>query len=284
MITEKPDWLRIKHRQNEDFTQTEEILRKLSLNTVCEEAACPNRCECFSAKIATFMILGKLCTRNCTFCNVEKQKPASPDEEEPERVAKAVHELGLRHVVVTSVSRDDLHDGGAGQFVQTIKKIKALCPKTAIEVLIPDFAGDICALESVVESAPCIINHNIETVPSLYPAVRPMAVYERSLSILRNAKLMNSGIYTKSGMMLGLGENEEEVLRVIVDLKDAGSDILTIGQYLSPSKKHHPVMKYIHPDEFDKFKRFALDAGFLSVASAPFVRSSYRAALMLKDA
>jgi lipoic acid synthetase len=274
---EKPDWLRIKHRQDDDFIKTEEILRKLTLHTVCEEAACPNRCECFGRKTATFMILGNLCTRNCSFCNVEKHKPLSPDKDEPYRVAKAVHELGLRHVVITSVTRDDLLDGGAGHFAETIKAIRSLCPEVTIEALIPDFAGDTGALEKIVSLKPDIINHNVETVPSLYSAVRPMAIYERSLLVLRNVKFLDGGIYTKSGIMLGLGEKEDEVYKVILDIKNAGCDILTIGQYLSPSKKHHPVAQYIHPDMFQKFKRFALNAGFLSVASAPLVRSSYMA-------
>lgn len=277
MLLEKPDWLKIKTRRSDIFDETEKILRKLSLNTVCEEAQCPNRAECFSKRIATFMILGSVCTRNCTFCNVEKDIPNPPIEDEPERVARAVLELNLQHVVITSVTRDDLIDGGAEQFVKTIEKIREMGAKTSIEVLIPDFCGDKSALDKIIAVKPDIINHNVETVPSLYINVRPQALYSRSLELLENVKLRNNNVLTKSGIMLGFGEKIEEVYSVILDLKKVGCDILTVGQYLAPSLKHHPVVEYIHPHIFEKIRDFALDRGFLSVLSAPLVRSSYKA-------
>ena len=283
MLIAKPDWIRIKTSRNENLADTEAILKKLSLNTVCEEAACPNRCECFGRKTATFMILGKFCTRNCSFCNVEKNRPLPPEQNEPERIALAVAELGLKHVVVTSVARDDLDDGGAGHFASVIEEIKSINPKVTIEALIPDFAGNATALLKVIKSKPNIINHNVETVPSLYSTVRPMASYERSLEVLRNIKSVSDEIYTKSGIMLGLGESDEEITPVLSDLRSVGCDILTIGQYLSPSKKHHPVARYVHPDVFEKLRKDALDMGFAYVASAPLVRSSYMASVMLKD-
>ena len=275
--TRKPDWLKIKVQSNEKLTEVENILKKLSLNTVCDEANCPNKMECFSKKTATFMILGKICTRNCTFCNVSKEKPTSVDNEEPAHVAQAVKELGLKHVVVTSVTRDDIPDGGAGHFAEVIKQIKNINKDVIIEVLIPDFKGDNGALMKVVNATPHIINHNIETVPRLYPEVRPMAIYERSLELLKNVKSMNESIYTKSGIMLGLGEKKEEVLKVFEDLRAVDCEFLTIGQYLSPSGKHHPVIEYIHPDEFDNYKEISIDMGFKYVASGPLVRSSYQA-------
>jgi len=273
----KPDWIKTRTSQNKNSAYTEAVLRKLSLNTVCEEAACPNRCECYGRKTATFLILGKHCTRNCTFCNVEKHKPFPPDPNEAERIASAVSELGLKHVVITSVARDDLEDGGARHFASVINTIKSIDPKVTIEALIPDFAGNTEALERVVKSEPDIINHNVETVPSLYSEVRPMANYKRSLEVLKKTKSMSGEIYTKSGIMLGLGESDEEIAMVLRDLRDVGCDILTIGQYLSPSKNHHPVVRYAHPDVFEKLKQDALNMGFAYVASAPLVRSSYMA-------
>lgn len=277
----KPDWLRIKVRSGQNNTYVEEMLKRLSLNTVCEEANCPNRMECFNKRTATFMILGSHCTRNCTFCNVEKQNPEHVNENEPRDIACAVRELGLKHVVITSVTRDDLPDGGAGHFHDCIQSIKKSSSNVTIEVLIPDFQGDRDALNCVVEAAPDIINHNVETIPRLYNKVRPMAVYERSIKLLEQVKRLNSSIYTKSGIMVGLGEKEEEVESVFEDLRKAECDLLTIGQYLAPSKRHHPIVEYIHPDTFEKYRKTALDKGFVYVASAPLVRSSYNAAEML---
>lgn len=276
MDQRKPDWLRIKV-SGQNTAEVEAVLSRLSLHTVCEEANCPNRLECFSRKTATFMILGRICTRNCTFCNVEKGCTQPVDPNEPMNVAKAVRELQLRHVVITSVTRDDLPDGGAGHFAAVMEKIKELDDKVVVETLIPDFQGDGNALLTVVKARPEVINHNVETAPELYPSVRPMAVYRRSLELLKNVKSMDAGIYTKSGMMLGLGEKEREVLEVLEDLRAVGCDILTIGQYLAPSKKHHPVVEYIHPDIFGKYKEEAMKMGFRYVASGPLVRSSYLA-------
>lgn len=275
----KPEWLKIKVRSGGERTKVEEILRKLSLHTVCEEANCPNRMECFGRKTATFMILGRICTRNCAFCNVEKGnlKPHPVDKDEPLHVAQAVQKLGLRHAVVTSVTRDDLPDGGAGHFAAVIGEIKRLNAGVAVEVLIPDFRGDYDSLRTVVNAAPEIINHNIETVPSLYPSVRPKALYERSLELLTRIKAIDAGIFSKSGIMLGLGEKKEEVLAVFRDLRDAGCDFLTVGQYLAPSRSHHPVIEYVRPEAFKEYEEIALKMGFKHVASGPLVRSSYRA-------
>lgn len=262
-----------------DYVQ--DILRRLSLNTVCEEANCPNRMECFSKNTATFMILGNQCTRNCRFCNVTHAAPQAVDPEEPKKVAEAASELGLKHVVITSVTRDDLPDGGAKHFARVIKEINALNSDIAVEVLIPDFRGSYMALETVVKAKPQILNHNIETVPRLYSEVRPSAIYVRSIQLLARVKFMNERIFTKSGIMLGLGEKEDEVLQVLEDLRIAGCDFLTIGQYLPPSKKHYPLVEYVTPEVFRKYKEAALDMGFSFVASAPLVRSSYNAAEML---
>ncbi len=277
MYVAKPEWLRIKFRDNQKKKEVEEILKRLSLNTVCQEACCPNIIECFSKKTATFMILGNVCTRNCTFCNVKKGTASDIDHKEPENIAKAVKELNLRHVVITSVTRDDLDDGGAGHFVNVIKEIKALDKNIIIEVLIPDFNGDSKSILKVLQAKPDIINHNVETIPSLYSTVRPMASYTRSLEVIKNIKLQDNSIYTKSGIMVGLGEKENEVIEVLKDLRNVNCDLLTIGQYLSPSKHHHPIVEYIHPDVFKKYKKIGLDLGFIYVASAPFVRSSYNA-------
>lgn len=279
----KPGWLKIKVQDNSDKRQVEEMLGRLGLNTVCEEANCPNRMECFSRRTATFMILGRRCTRNCTFCNVEKNTPDPVDGQEPMHVAQAVTELGLRHVVITSVTRDDLHDGGAGHFAEVIRRIRKADGMVTIEVLIPDFKGNLEALKTVIDADPDIINHNVETVPRLYPEVRPMAVYARSLELLGRVKSINNKIYTKSGIMLGLGETRDEVLKVFDDLRSEDCDFLTIGQYLAPSKHHHPVVEYIHPDIFEKYKEKAQEAGFRYVASGPFVRSSYHAEQALKQ-
>ncbi len=279
---QKPDWLKIRVRATKEMNEVEEILKKLSLHTVCEEANCPNRMECFSRRTATFMVLGRVCTRNCAFCNVEKigprhRYPDPVDENEPYSVAKAVNELRLKHAVITSVTRDDLTDGGAEHFAATIKEIQKLENKVNVEVLIPDFKGKWSALLKVVEARPEIINHNVETVPQLYPSVRPMAKYERSLELLKNVKLMNPFIYTKSGIMLGLGETKEDVLKVFEDLRMVSCDFITIGQYLQPSKMHHPVVEYIHPDIFEEYGNICRKMGFSYAASGPLVRSSYHA-------
>jgi lipoic acid synthetase len=277
MEMRKPDWLKVKIRSGLEANTVNGILERLSLHTVCQEANCPNLMECFSKKTATFMILGSQCTRNCRFCNVTKGKPEPVDEKEPINVANAVKELGLKYVVITSVTRDDLNDGGAGHFAKVVENIKDINKDTIVEVLIPDFKGDELALEKVVKAKPEVINHNVETVPRLYSSVRPMAIYERSLKLLENVKKMDKDILTKSGIMLGLGEKEEEVIDLMKDLLEVDCDMLTIGQYLAPSKKHHPVIEYVHPDQFEKYKEIGMDLGFKFVASSPLVRSSYHA-------
>lgn len=281
MNQRKPDWLRISLSRAKGLTEVKKMLRKHSLNTVCEAAACPNMMECFNRKTATFLILGKVCTRNCRFCNVEGGKPDPVDHQEPEHVAAAVQELGLRHAVITSVTRDDLPDGGASHFAGVIERLASL--DVNVEVLIPDFQGDMLALSQVVEAVPDIINHNVETVPGLYPLVRPGAEYARSLDLLARVKSMDPGIYTKSGIMLGLGETETQVLEVLSDLRLSGCDMLTMGQYLAPSAGHFPVAEYIHPDFFEKMRIKALDMGFKHVASGPLVRSSYHADNFIKE-
>jgi len=273
----KPEWLRIKARSTIDHKIVEGILEKYHLNTVCDEAACPNRGECFAKKTATFMILGNVCTRGCTFCNVSKGKPLPVDINEPAKIALAVASLGLKHAVITSVTRDDLPDGGAGHFSKVISEIKKVNPETTVEVLISDFQGDIEALKIVIDANPDIINHNVETVPRLYSEVRPRANYHRSVELLRRVKEINENIFTKSGIMLGLGETTDEVLGVFKELRDADCDFLTVGQYLAPSSAHHPVVEYVHPDKFKMLKDKAYEMGFLYVASDPLVRSSYMA-------
>ena len=278
----KPEWLRVKAHSISGLELVESMMKDLHLNTVCDEAACPNRGECFGRKTATFMILGSVCTRHCTFCNVSKGESQQVDENEPENVAKAVKALSLKHTVITSVTRDDLPDGGAEHFVRVIQSIRSETPSVTIEVLIPDFQGNEDALKKVVDAHPDIINHNIETVPTLYKEVRPQADYQRSLNVLKNAKSMDKSIYTKSGIMLGLGEKEEQVLSVLRDLRGMDCDFLTIGQYLAPSAKHHPIVEYIHPDKFKDYEKEAYKMGFLYVASGPLVRSSYMADQALK--
>ena len=276
MNKRKPNWLRVKLQGAEKTNQVKEMLNRLSLHTVCQEANCPNLIECFARKTATFMILGSVCTRNCTFCNVTKGHTQVVDPQEPANVAKAVEELGLKHAVITSVTRDDLPDGGAGHFAEVIKKLRPT--EVIVEVLIPDFQGNREALATVLQAKPHILNHNIETVPRLYSNVRPKASYTRSLELLKNSKELDASIFTKSGIMVGLGEQEEEVIAVLRDLRAVDCDILTIGQYLAPSAKHHEVIEYIHPDLFKKYKDIAYEMGFKYVASDPLVRSSYHAA------
>jgi len=254
------------------------MLRDLSLNTVCEGAACPNISECFNKGTATFMILGNNCTRNCRFCNIDNGRPSIVDDKEPDNIAEAVVRLGLKHVVITSVTRDDLSDGGSTQFANTIKAIRTQNKNVKIEVLIPDFNGSLSSLKTVLDASPDILNHNLETVSRIYSEVRPQGDFFQSLDVLRAAKkIAKTRIYTKSGLMVGLGETEEEVVSVMLDLKLADCDFLSIGQYLSPSKEHYPVKEYIEPKIFDYYKDKAMELGFLSVASAPYVRSSYLA-------
>lgn len=273
----KPEWLRIPISCSENKLKVEAVLERLALHTVCAEARCPNAMECHQQGTATFMILGANCTRNCTFCKVTKATPSPVDSDEPRRVAEAVRELGLKHVVITSVTRDDLADGGARHFREVITAVRKDHPTTTIEVLIPDFQGDLVALETVIEAGPEIINHNLETAPRLYPEVRALADYHRSLELLRRVKEAVPEIMTKSGMMVGLGETEAEVMQVCLDLRTVGCDLLTIGQYLAPSQQHHPVIEYLHPEIFEKYRTRALAMGFKHVASAPLVRSSYHA-------
>ncbi len=277
----KPAWLNKKISLKECH-QMQTLLNDLNLNTVCQQASCPNIGECFSGGEATFLIMGKVCTRNCKFCGVKKGEPGEIDLGEPERVAEAVKRLNLRHVVITSVTRDDLPLGGAEIFVRTVSSIRKKAATTTIEALIPDFQLNYEAIKVVVDAKPEIINHNVETVPSLYDSIRPMAIYRRSLEVLRIVKKMDSRIFTKSGLMLGLGEREDEVLEVFYGLRQAGCDFLSIGQYLSPSLSHFPVKEYISPEKFIYYKKRAMRLGFLHVKSAPYVRSSYLASEYLE--
>ncbi|HDH86639.1 MAG: lipoyl synthase [Deltaproteobacteria bacterium] len=274
----KPEWFRKVIRAN-DLIQMRAFIRENRLNTVCEEAACPNRGECYKHKTLTVMILGRTCTRNCRFCNVETKRPEDVDSGEPDRVARALSLLHLDYVVITSVTRDDLEDGGAEHFVKTIKKVKEKNPDTVLEVLVPDFVHSI---HRVVEASPEVVSHNVETIPRLYRSVMPQANYEKSLSLLALVKQRNSEIYTKSGMMVGLGERFEEVLSVMRDLRDVGCDVFTIGQYARPSKKHIEVSEWIHPRIFEAYKNRAEEMGFLHVESGPYVRSSFHASEILK--
>jgi lipoic acid synthetase len=273
----KPDWLKVPGNIGASNQAVMDLLSQLSLHTVCEEAHCPNCGECFGKKTATFMILGRNCTRNCTFCCVCKDKPSRPDPQEPSHIAQAVSALHLRYVVVTSVTRDDLPDGGALHFADVVHAVRASSPDTVIEVLIPDFQGERDALSAVEQAWPDVISHNIETIPRLYSEVRPMASYQRSLQLLGSIKSMNARRMTKSGIMLGLGETREEVLEVFLDLRKYQCDFLTIGQYLAPSSAHHAVVEYVHPEQFAWYREQALAAGFSYVASGPLVRSSYHA-------
>jgi len=274
-ITRKPQWLKKQFDPVAEGKMTA-LLRSLSLHTVCEDANCPNRSECFKSKTATFLILGDVCTRGCRYCAVAKGAPFPLDPDEPQHVAEAAETLGLRHIVVTSVTRDDLPDGGAEHFARTITALRERLPQSTIEVLIPDFQGDQAALQCVIDAKPDIINHNVETVPSLYPVVRPQANYRRSLELLQRVK--QAGLYSKTGFMVGLGETREDVLSLMDDLAEIGCDMLTIGQYLQPSKNHLPVAAFITPEQFDEYKELALAKGIRYVASGPFVRSSYHAA------
>jgi lipoyl synthase len=276
-IRRKPDWIRVKAPTSRGYQETRAIIREHSLATVCEEAACPNIGECWAKRHATMMILGSVCTRACTFCNVATGKPSALDPMEPVHVGEAVAKLGLKHVVVTSVDRDDLPDGGATHFARTITNIRDRSPGTTIEVLTPDFLGKKDALRIVVRARPDVFNHNLETVPRLYPSVRPGARYFHSLRLLDQVKQMDPTIFTKSGIMVGLGEGREEVMQVMDDLRSADIDFLTIGQYLQPTVKHHAVDRFVTPEEFDAYARIARGKGFLLVSSSPLTRSSYHA-------
>lgn len=274
----RPEWLRLSPVDHKVRGEMGRFLRGLDLHTVCESARCPNREECFGAGTATFMILGDVCTRNCTFCAVDKGGPLPPDPQEPEHIMEAVRRLNLRYVVVTSVTRDDLPDGGAGQFAEVIRTLRRYDPAVMVEVLVPDFQGLQASLQAVVEARPAVFNHNIETVPRLYPEVRPKANYQRSLDLLKQAKQLDAGLLTKSGLMVGLGESLNEIITAMQNLREAGCDFLTIGQYLQPSLKHHEVVRYVPPEEFAEYKKIGEKLGFAAVVSGPLVRSSFHAA------
>lgn len=277
MMEAKPDWLKVPFNASR-VDEVDNLMDGLKLNTVCHAANCPNLGECYRKQTATFMIMGTQCTRNCRFCNVTFGRPQDLDPMEPKNLAEASKKLGLSHVVITSVTRDDLPDGGAAHFAQTVEEVRKECPDTTIEVLIPDLKGDEDALDVVLAAKPDVFNHNMETIERLYSTIRPQAIYERSLAVLRYAKEQSPEIATKTGIMLGLGETQEEVEVLMDDVLATGCDILTIGQYLQPSPEHAPMVEYITPEQFDEYKRIALEKGFAYVASSPLVRSSYRAA------
>lgn len=272
----KPAWLRRPLASDRRFFATSTLMADLKLFTVCKEANCPNRQECFSSGTATFLILGETCTRNCRFCNIHPGKTAAPDQDEPQRVARAASTLHLRHVVITSVTRDDLDDGGAAQFAATIRAVREALPQSGIEVLIPDFQGNERALREVMEAAPNIINHNVETHPALYAQVRPQADYRQSLELLRRVNAR--GMTAKSGLMVGLGETDDQVKEVIEDLRTAGCSVITIGQYLPPTLEHHRLDRYVTPEQFERYAVFGRSLGVKHVFSGPLVRSSYHAA------
>jgi len=273
----KPEWLRRRFSFKSSVTEVNDLLANLNLKTVCQEAHCPNQLECFGNHTATFMILGNQCTRNCSFCAVKHGAQELPDSDEPKGVAEAVSLLGLKYVVLTSVTRDDLPDGGAAHFASTVKAIREIGNDIAVEVLVPDFQGSVEALATVLAAAPAVLNHNLETVPRLYPAVRPQADYDRSLQLLKEVKRVAPDTVSKSGFMVGLGEKPEEVSALMGDLRKVGCDLVTIGQYLRPSREHHPVVEYIAPKIFQAYNREAQSLGFLGVATGPYVRSSYQA-------
>ena len=277
----KPDWLKVSYNQ-EAVEEIAQLMKDLKLNTVCKEANCPNLGECYRKHTATFMVMGSHCTRNCRFCNVTCGKPQPLDPQEPEHVAEVAKKLGLRHVVVTQVTRDDLPDGGAAHMAATVRAIKAACPNTTVEVLISDLKGNESALQTVLDAQPDVMNHNVEMVKELYSSVRPQAIYERSLKVLSDSKRLAPHILTKTGFMLGLGETDAQVEVLMDDIRATGCDILTISQYLQPTAAHWPLDRYVTPDEFARFKDIALQKGFRFVASSPLVRSSYRAAEALE--
>lgn len=273
--SQKPDWLKIKIPAGEAFVEVQNLVRSEHLHTVCSSARCPNLGECWANRTATFMILGDVCTRNCSFCAVAAGSPLPLDPDEPQRVARSVLKLGLKYAVITSVTRDDLPDGGAAHFAATIEAIRETSPFCRVEVLIPDFQGDEKALQTVIAASPDVLNHNLETVPSLYSEIRPQADYRRSLTLLQRAN--SAGLRTKTGLMLGLGETEKEVRRVLEEVLAVGCRLLTLGQYLQPTKKHHPVVRYVTPEEFTSWAQFGEKIGFDHVEAGPLVRSSYQA-------
>lgn len=270
-----PEWFKVRLHQGADYRDIRDTVDRLGLHTICEEARCPNRWECWNARTATFLILGDICTRRCHYCSVATGRPLPVDVSEPRRVAEAVQAMQLRHAVITSVNRDELPDGGSGIFAETIRTVRHLNPGCTIEVLIPDFEGDEAALTTVLNARPEILNHNIETVPRLFPSIRPQGKYDRSIELLARAK--RRGATTKSGLIIGMGESEEEIRQVMRDVRQVGCDIMTIGQYLQPTKDHLPVARFYHPDEFATFKAEGLALGFTHVESGPLVRSSYHA-------
>ncbi len=276
-IQRKPKWIRVRAPVSQAYKETADIVRKHKLATVCEEASCPNVGECWAQKHATFMIMGEICTRACAFCNVATGKPNFLDPAEPERIAEATAELGLNHVVITSVDRDDLPDGGAEHFVKTIQAIRKVAPNTSIEILTPDFKDKQGAIEKVAEASPDVFNHNLETVPALYPTIRPGARYFGSMRLLEQVKQVNPKLFTKTGLMVGLGETDAEVGQVMDDARAADVDFLTIGQYLQPTAKHAPVKRFVTPDEFNDLAALARAKGFLMVSATPLTRSSYHA-------
>ena len=273
----RPSWLRVRFPQGPNYTELRTLMREQNLHTICEEAMCPNIGECWENRTATFLILGEICTRNCGFCSVTTGRPTGLDLDEPRRLAEAVERIGLRHIVITSVTRDDLPDGGAAIFAETIRQLRERVPGCGIEVLTPDFQGNWDALETVMNARPDIFNHNMETVPRLYGRVRPKAIYKQSLELLKRAKDLAPEVASKSGLMVGLGEEREELLQVFADLRASDVDVLTVGQYLRPTMKHLPVERYVDPEEFAELKTVANDLGFRHVESGPLVRSSYHA-------
>ncbi|HEY9699484.1 MAG TPA: lipoyl synthase [Trichocoleus sp.] len=274
----KPDWLRVKAPQWERVGGVKEVLRDLGLNTVCEEASCPNIGECFNAGTATFLIMGPACTRACPYCDIDfEKKPKALDPTEPDRLGEAVRRMALNHVVITSVNRDDLSDGGASQFIKCIEAVRSVSPQTTIEVLIPDLCANWEALSLLLSAKPEVLNHNTETIPRLYRKVRPQGNYDRSLELLRRSRQIAPSVYTKSGIMVGLGETDAEVRQTMEDLRSVDCDILTIGQYLQPSQKHLGVQEFVTPEQFDQWRQFGESLGFLQVVSSPLTRSSYHA-------
>lgn len=272
-----PDWLKVKIGGGKNYVKMKSLLRNAKLHTICEEAKCPNIAECFGSGTAVFLILGDTCTRNCKYCNVKHGEPLPINPEEPKDVAESVKELNLKYVVITSVTRDDLDDGGAEVFYKTVQEVKKLNNDCKIEVLIPDFNGSIISLKKVIDSNPNLVNHNIEVVKDLFPTIRPEGSYKISLDVLKNIKKINNIVKTKSGFMVGLGETKDQIIKTMKDLRDANVDFLTIGQYLQPTKEHAEIKKYYTPEEFDDLQRIALDLGFKHVESGPLVRSSYHA-------
>ena len=274
-ILKKPKWLKLRVQGDKNTTYVNSLVSNLNLNTVCSAANCPNRMECFARRTATFMILGRNCTRNCTYCNVAREKPDPIDENEPRNVAEAVKKLNLKHAVITSVSRDDLPDQGAHQFREVMLEIRNLNPETTVELLIPDMSGNTELLDIIYNEKPDVLNHNVETVPSLYPQVRAAADFMRSINVLDYAK--KKGLHTKSGIMVGLGETEEEIIEVLKELRRVECDMVTIGQYLQPTRNHISVKEYVHPDQFKRYEEISYELGFKRVSSGPLVRSSYHA-------